>query len=525
MSGGGSRNGGGGKDDGVEMMIRCEGCGHLVPSLNLAIHQLHACRSSSTSDGDVSHSTAEIPRAAGLDVEPQPQPPQELPSWMVSRFWNSSSAAASAPPADQGDDRKMPARQRSNNCSNGIAAATRGGANSGGGILRVGDLVDLMDLDDDDDDEDGILEVHSAAAPAAAAAAASSSSNHEPETPPLQDSDYWACPTCTLHNPIIATHCNACQHYNPHHSSSNDGGGVRPPDPVRRAERLVDSPPRNSYYDASSTASPLGFLSGGALLGGVLGATNAYWHGRPLAASAVNGAVSGAVSGAVLQEVFGQQQQAAAAQHAAAHQAAVASLAAAHQATSNAAARARNPYLRSTTATTARNRNSSSSSSSNYNFGGRHRNSSRARHGPYSATTFDSNDPFLDLLLLRSDQQARHLHNHHNNMSLNIDQMSYEQLLARFGDGGENRGATETEIRQLPVSRLENPDDELPDGDCRTCHVCLEEFVCGDRRKVLPCLHGFHGPCIDKWLRANKSCPICKHKIGDNSSGGGGFGG
>ena len=146
MSGGG----GGSEDaDRVEMMIRCEDCGHLVPSLNLAIHQLHACRSSSssstsngTTEGAASR-TAEIPLVAGLDAVPQQQP-QELPSWMVSRFWNSSSApqrvpadAASAPPAEQDDDdddRKMPARQRSSNSnSNGIAAAAaRGGANSGG---------------------------------------------------------------------------------------------------------------------------------------------------------------------------------------------------------------------------------------------------------------------------------------------------------------------------------------------------------------------------------------------------------
>ena len=101
----------------------------------------------------------------------------------------------------------------------------------------------------------------------------------------------------------------------------------------------------------------------------------------------------------------------------------------------------------------------------------------------------------------------RRLHN-------NIDNMSYEQLLAAFGDGTENRGAQEGDIRALPTATITDV-NSLP-TDARECMVCLEEFANGDHRKTLPCLHGFHRDCIDKWLRTNGACPICKHRIRDH---------
>jgi hypothetical protein len=94
-----------------------------------------------------------------------------------------------------------------------------------------------------------------------------------------------------------------------------------------------------------------------------------------------------------------------------------------------------------------------------------------------------------------------------------VDGMSYEQLLQRFGDGSENRGADEAIIRSLPSAAVLDP-NKLPE-DCRTCCICLEAFEAGGMRKTLPCLHGFHETCIDKWLRTNGACPICKHHIGN----------
>ena len=87
----------------------------------------------------------------------------------------------------------------------------------------------------------------------------------------------------------------------------------------------------------------------------------------------------------------------------------------------------------------------------------------------------------------------------------------YEQLLQAFGTGAENLGAGEGQIRSLPSSTIQDV-ARLPE-DSRQCSICLEDFKTGDERKIMPCLHGFHSECVDKWLRTNGSCPICKHRL------------
>ncbi|XP_062227632.1 E3 ubiquitin-protein ligase EL5-like [Phragmites australis] len=43
------------------------------------------------------------------------------------------------------------------------------------------------------------------------------------------------------------------------------------------------------------------------------------------------------------------------------------------------------------------------------------------------------------------------------------------------------------------------------------CVVCLQEMEDGDVVRVLPsCRHFFHGRCIDAWLCAHSSCPVCR---------------
>ena len=92
-----------------------------------------------------------------------------------------------------------------------------------------------------------------------------------------------------------------------------------------------------------------------------------------------------------------------------------------------------------------------------------------------------------------------------------VGDLSYEELLERFGNGTENRGASKEAIAKLKVSKVRNT-AKLAECD-DTCVVCLENFVKGDKRKVLACSHGFHPECIDKWLNENGVCPTCKAKV------------
>ncbi|CAL5200999.1 unnamed protein product [Lathyrus oleraceus] len=104
-------------------------------------------------------------------------------------------------------------------------------------------------------------------------------------------------------------------------------------------------------------------------------------------------------------------------------------------------------------------------------------------------------------------------------MRLNIEDMSYEELLAL----GENIGSVNTSLSEETIAALLNTKEytpkpivlnleELPseDQESDACIICQEEFESKENVGILACEHAFHVGCITQWLLIKNKCPVCK---------------
>lgn len=103
------------------------------------------------------------------------------------------------------------------------------------------------------------------------------------------------------------------------------------------------------------------------------------------------------------------------------------------------------------------------------------------------------------------------MHDRHRDMRLDVDNMSYEELLAleeRIGD--VNTGLSEETILKL-MKRQKHESTAVESAlDSEPCCICQEEYVDGDNVGVLDCGHDFHTDCVKQWLMQKNLCPICK---------------
>ncbi|XP_021276745.1 E3 ubiquitin-protein ligase At1g12760 isoform X2 [Herrania umbratica] len=108
-------------------------------------------------------------------------------------------------------------------------------------------------------------------------------------------------------------------------------------------------------------------------------------------------------------------------------------------------------------------------------------------------------------------------------------------------DLSQARGATPESIDALPtykfkVKKSRNGDDReivsgageggvvaagtekerVISGEDAVCCICLAKYANNDELRELPCSHFMHKECVDKWLKINASCPLCKSEVGEN---------
>lgn len=106
-------------------------------------------------------------------------------------------------------------------------------------------------------------------------------------------------------------------------------------------------------------------------------------------------------------------------------------------------------------------------------------------------------------------------HDQFRDWRLDIDNMSYEQLL-ELGEkiGYVNTGVKEDEM-ELNIRKLKlfiSNDTSKHQLD-RKCTICQEEYESDDELGKLKCEHCFHFQCIKQWLVLKNFCPVCKQEV------------
>ncbi|KAG0471281.1 hypothetical protein HPP92_015827 [Vanilla planifolia] len=115
-------------------------------------------------------------------------------------------------------------------------------------------------------------------------------------------------------------------------------------------------------------------------------------------------------------------------------------------------------------------------------------------------------------------------------------------LLGLREDLALNRGATSESINALPTYKFKSARNQsrgsteinyenfeggiLAAGTERerfispedaACCICLTRYAENDELRELPCTHFFHTHCVDKWLKINALCPLCKYAVGHSA--------
>ncbi|KAJ6350066.1 hypothetical protein OIU78_006284 [Salix suchowensis] len=105
---------------------------------------------------------------------------------------------------------------------------------------------------------------------------------------------------------------------------------------------------------------------------------------------------------------------------------------------------------------------------------------------------------------------SRNLFDQYRDMRLDVDGMSYEELLA-LGEriGNVNTGLPEDVFSKCLMETICLSSDKGQEET--SCAICLEEYRRADKvGKIRNCGHGYHVGCIKKWLSMKNMCPICK---------------
>ncbi|KAK8457232.1 hypothetical protein SEVIR_3G148300v4 [Setaria viridis] len=114
--------------------------------------------------------------------------------------------------------------------------------------------------------------------------------------------------------------------------------------------------------------------------------------------------------------------------------------------------------------------------------------------------------------------EAGHVIDEHRDMRLDVDNMTYEELVALEEQIGDvNTGLTESYIQENLRSTFYVPgaagvSDQFSELSLENdaCIICQDEYEAKELIGILECGHKYHATCIKQWLMMKNLCPICK---------------
>ncbi|CAN6355901.1 unnamed protein product [Urochloa humidicola] len=75
---------------------------------------------------------------------------------------------------------------------------------------------------------------------------------------------------------------------------------------------------------------------------------------------------------------------------------------------------------------------------------------------------------------------------------------------------GVNGGLSQEDVEAIPAFEYRRK----AGAPAEQCAVCINVVRDGETvRRLLGCAHAFHAPCVDGWLRAHATCPMCRADV------------
>eukprot|EP00252_Welwitschia_mirabilis_P001624 TRINITY_DN1152_c0_g1_i1.p1 TRINITY_DN1152_c0_g1~~TRINITY_DN1152_c0_g1_i1.p1 ORF type:complete len:172 (-),score=30.11 TRINITY_DN1152_c0_g1_i1:457-972(-) len=101
----------------------------------------------------------------------------------------------------------------------------------------------------------------------------------------------------------------------------------------------------------------------------------------------------------------------------------------------------------------------------------------------------------------------------HHDMRLDVDNMTYEELLAlEERIGNVSTGLADEDVSKCLSVKMFSSSTSSASADeaAQKCSICQEEYEDNEEIGTLSCGHDHHTDCIKKWLVQKNECPICK---------------